>query len=191
MKHSCRTCWEAELQHNCNSLSIFPSKHTNRMISEHPINGLEDLTWKFHKQMKHLYLRNHHSISWFMSTNMGWPSSGFQAGSGNELTTPSLTLWQGALLRPIKVWLFPKYKLILSNETLPTQRIFMLWSLFTKNWGQVTFSMDFPGGSEVKASACNAGDLGLIPGSGRSPGEGNGHPLQYSCLENPMEGGAW
>ena len=49
----------------------------------------------------------------------------------------------------------------------------------------------FPGGSEVRASAWNAGDLGLIPGSGRSPGEGNGNPLQYSCLENPMEGGAW
>ena len=49
----------------------------------------------------------------------------------------------------------------------------------------------FPGGSEVKASACNAGDLGLIPGSGRSPGEGNSNPLQYSCLENPMDGGAW
>ena len=44
--------------------------------------------------------------------------------------------------------------------------------------------------SEVKASACNAGDLGLIPGSGRSPGEGNGNPLQYSCLENPIDGGA-
>ena len=49
----------------------------------------------------------------------------------------------------------------------------------------------FPGGSEVKASACNAGDLGLIPGSGRSPGEGNGNLLQYSCLENPMDRGAW
>ena len=48
-----------------------------------------------------------------------------------------------------------------------------------------------PGGSEVKASACNAGDLGWIPKSGRSPGEGNGNPLQYSCLENPMDGGAW
>ena len=48
-----------------------------------------------------------------------------------------------------------------------------------------------PGGSEVRASACNAGDPGSIPGSGRSPGEGNGNPLQYSCLENPMEGGAW
>ena len=49
----------------------------------------------------------------------------------------------------------------------------------------------FPGSSEVKASACNAGDLGSIPGLGRSPGEGNGNPLQYSCLENPMDGGAW
>ena len=48
----------------------------------------------------------------------------------------------------------------------------------------------FPGGSEVEESACNAGDLGSIPGSGRSPGEGNGNPLQYSCLENPMDGGA-
>ena len=49
----------------------------------------------------------------------------------------------------------------------------------------------FPGGSEDKASACNAGDPGSIPGLGRSPGEGNGNPLQYSCLENPMDRGAW
>ena len=46
---------------------------------------------------------------------------------------------------------------------------------------------DFPDGSDGKASVYNAGDLGLIPGSGRFPGEGNGNPLQYSCLENPME----
>ena len=45
--------------------------------------------------------------------------------------------------------------------------------------------------SDGKESACNAGDLGSIPGSERSPGEGNGNPLQYSCLENPMDGGAW
>ena len=48
----------------------------------------------------------------------------------------------------------------------------------------------FPGGSEVKASACKVGDPSSIPGLGRSPGEGNGNPLQYSCLENPMDGGA-
>ena len=51
--------------------------------------------------------------------------------------------------------------------------------------------MGFPGGSDSKESACNAGDLGLIPESGRSPGEGNGNPLHNSCLENPMDGGAW
>ena len=51
--------------------------------------------------------------------------------------------------------------------------------------------MGFPGGSDATESAYNAGDLGLIPGSGRSPGEGNGNPLQYSCLENPMDAGAW
>ena len=51
--------------------------------------------------------------------------------------------------------------------------------------------MGFPDGSEDKASASNMGDLGLIPGSGRSPGEGNGNPLQYFCLENPMDRGAW
>ena len=49
----------------------------------------------------------------------------------------------------------------------------------------------FPGGSDGKASAYNVGDLGSIPGSGRSPGEGYGNPLQYSCLENPMDGGTW
>ena len=51
--------------------------------------------------------------------------------------------------------------------------------------------MRFPGGSDGKASACSAGDPDLIPGSGRSPGEGNGKPLQYSCLENSMGGEAW
>ena len=54
----------------------------------------------------------------------------------------------------------------------------------------LSFIKGFPGGSDGKASACNAGDPGLIPGLGRSPGEGNGNPLQYSCLENPMDGGA-
>ena len=53
------------------------------------------------------------------------------------------------------------------------------------------FSLCFPGGSEVKASAWNSGNPGSIPGLGRSPGEGNGNPLQYSCMENPMERGAW
>ena len=65
------------------------------------------------------------------------------------------------------------------------QNTFLLFlTPFPMEWG-------FPDGSEVKASACNAEDLGSIPGPGRSLGEGNGNPLQYSCLENPMGGGAW
>ena len=51
--------------------------------------------------------------------------------------------------------------------------------------------MDFPGGSDGKESVCNAGDSGSIPGLGRSPGEGNGYPFQYSCLENSMAREAW
>ena len=52
-------------------------------------------------------------------------------------------------------------------------------------------NLGLPGGSEVKASVWNAGDRGSIPGLGRSPGKGNGNPLQYSCLENPMDREAW
>ena len=70
------------------------------------------------------------------------------------------------------------YSSIIQNITMENKNVF--------HW---TFSI--PGGSEVKASAWNAGDLGLIPGLGRSPGEGNGNPLQYSYLEKPMDRGAW
>ena len=52
-------------------------------------------------------------------------------------------------------------------------------------------SRGLPGSSDGKESACNVGDPDLMPGLGRSPGEGNGNPLQYSCLENTMDGGAW
>ena len=60
--------------------------------------------------------------------------------------------------------------------------------LYMGLWG---FIWSFPNSLVDKSSACNAGDLGSIPGSGRSPGKGNGNPLQYSCLENPMDRGAW
>ena len=57
--------------------------------------------------------------------------------------------------------------------------------------GTCVFVLPFPGGSDGKESACNAGDRGSIPGLGRSPGEENGNPLQYSCLGNSMDRGAW
>ena len=57
--------------------------------------------------------------------------------------------------------------------------------------GSFVFFSGFPGGSDGKESTCNAGDPGFIPGLGRSPGEGNDYTLQYFCLENPMDRGAW
>ena len=57
----------------------------------------------------------------------------------------------------------------------------------SKLGGNTSLIWGFPGGSEGKASACNAGDPGSIPGLERPPGEGNGNPLQYSCLQNPMD----
>ena len=73
-----------------------------------------------------------------------------------------------------------------STSTLPYNSTFIHLVLTTLQSGFIAST-----GSDGKASACNAGDLGSIPGSRRSPGEGNGNPLQYSCLENSMDGRAW
>ena len=88
---------------------------------------------------------------------------------------------------------------LIFSQLLLVCKAFDGWScvpslLFT--WGQIMVEVMkimkvFPGGSEGKVSAYNAGGPGSIPGSGRSPGEGNGNPLQFSCLENSIDGGAW
>ena len=93
----------------------------------------------------------------------------------------------------------PRDRTCVSCISCISRRIFYHCGLKTQEWPArplplricVWVKRAFPGGAEVKVSACSAGDLGSIPGSGRSPGEGNGNPLQYSCLENPMDGGAW
>ena len=72
--------------------------------------------------------------------------------------------------------------MLMSGRTIPTLGNHLL---------TVPPVQSFPGGSDGKVFAYNAGDLGLIPGLGRSPGEGNGNPLQDSCLEGPTDGGAW
>ena len=69
--------------------------------------------------------------------------------------------------------------------------IFLFIHSFTQVFNGHLECVSFPEGSDGKESACNAGDAGSIPGSGSSPGEGNGNPLQYSCLENPTDRGAW
>ena len=71
----------------------------------------------------------------------------------------------------------------IDGETMETVRDFILRGF--------KITANFPGGSDGKASAYNLGDLGSMPGLGRSPGEGDGNPLQYSCLENLMDGRAW
>ena len=93
---------------------------------------------------------------------------------------------QSNLLRPLCV----------TNSDLLTHRQGFLFKL-SHPWrisgilNRVCPLLGFPDGSEDKVSVCNAGDLGSNPWSGRSPGEGNGNPLQYACLENSTDGGAW
>ena len=82
----------------------------------------------------------------------------------------------------------------LSFNNVLALRIFFIYfcsslTFFLCNF--LTFHLSFPGSSDGKTSACNVGDPDSIPGLGRSPGEGNSNPLQYSCLENPMDRGAW
>ena len=76
-------------------------------------------------------------------------------------------------------------------ESKGLSRVFSSTTIQKHQFFGAHLSLGFPGGSEGKASACNAGDLGSISGSERSRGEGNGNPLQYSCLENPMDREAW
>ena len=80
-----------------------------------------------------------------------------------------------------------------SHPYMATEKIIALtrWTLLVMSLLFDMLFMDFPGGSDSKASIYNVGDLDSIPGLGRSPGEGNGNPPQYSCLENPMDRRAW
>src|SRR5574341_1343706 len=80
---------------------------------------------------------------------------------------------------------------LLCWSSLPLSSMRLSAASFINHFWLANCPVGFPGGSDGKESACNAGDPGSIPGSGRSPGEGNGYPLQYSYLENCMDRGAW
>ena len=80
---------------------------------------------------------------------------------------------------------------VIPKKKLTSSRISLLWSNRFFIVSTFPYSQGFPGSLVGKESACNAGDLGLIPGLGRYPGDGIGSPLQYSCLENSMDRGAW
>ena len=94
----------------------------------------------------------------------------------SEATKPANTLISD--LQPLELW----------DNSFLLHKPSSLWDFAMAalaNW------FGFPSNSETKESACNVGDMGSIPGLGRSPGGGHGNPLQYSCLENPMDRGAW
>ena len=93
---------------------------------------------------------------------------------------------QQSLLCPINTFLLTLYSMFLAILFYLFE--FIGWLMFLVFTPMI---LSFPGSSVDKESACNAGDWGSIPGLGRSPGEGNGNPLQYSCLENPMDRRAW
>ena len=87
----------------------------------------------------------------------------------------------------LKVFFFLNQSIRISKNWLLSILIIVIYFTFSYSLqlGVASSLYSFPHSSVSKESACNTGDLGLIPGSGRSPGEGNGNPLQYSCLENP------
>ena len=96
---------------------------------------------------------------------------------------PFLITWASSE-SSISHWSAPKYSQL-------TFHWFQLLKLLPQFYSSAIITMVFPGGSDGQESACNAGDLGSIPGLGRSHGEEQGNPPQYSCLENPMDRGAW
>ena len=93
------------------------------------------------------------------------------------------------LKNQVDVKIYTLRSLILTSAPFNHVHFLALLVTFLKIFACV--SLGFPGGSDGEESACNAGDLGSIPGSGRSPGEGNGYPLQYSCLKNSVNRGVW
>ena len=108
----------------------------------------------------------------------------FPALAGGFFSTS--TTW-----KPKKVIMWVIIKYWVEFPVLYNRSLLVVYFTCSSMWMLFPFIQGFPGGSEVKGSACNVGDWGSIPGSGRSPGEGNGNPLQYSCLGNPMDRGAW
>ena len=126
----------------------------------------------------------------FSSRLQSFPASGsFQMSQFFASTGQSIGVWSSASVLPMNSqdwfplgwtgWISLKSKGL--QHCSSKASILQHWAFFSTELS----------GSDGKASAYNAGDLGSIPGSERSPGEGNGNPLQYSCLENPMDGGAW
>ena len=109
---------------------------------------------------------------------------------GQEESRDSAPEPQGGLVLP-KVRMTPTFTLESRHFFFQRSAVFAAESLSRVHFIEIPSSLGFPCGSDSKEFACNAGDLGLIPGLGGSHGGGNGSPLQYFCLKNPMGRGAW
>ena len=130
------------------------------------------------KRVGLLWHNRSHPLPQFLPFQNTWRQSIGPGISGFSF----LNLFPIVTLQKYFVQFFPQHDHLFSFPSLPSLGIYILL---------LSISKGFPGGSDGKASVCNAWDPGSIPGLGRSPGEGNGSPLQYSCLENAMDGGAW
>ena len=111
-------------------------------------------------------------------SGLPFPSSGDLPNPGIKPRSPALQAISLLYELPGKLWASSRSSFLHSGQQRRINR-------------RVFKTVGFPGGSDGKASACNVGDPVSIPGSGRSPGEGNGNPFQHSCLENSMDRGAW
>ena len=116
-----------------------------------------------------------------------------------NLLIPSLTTWWSRSfydphLADEKDFQYPKVTELTSGKLITLHSVYLFFTIIIpdKNceYPLLLIKWGFPGGSDSKESACNAGDLDLSPGLGRFPGEGNGYPLHYSCLENSIDRGA-
>ena len=124
-------------------------------------------------------LHVHHQHPELAQTHVHWVGDAFQPF--NPLLSPSLPALNLSQHQGLFQWVSSSHQVakVLSHSYSDP-----IWESYNPKWG-------FLGGSDGKESACNAGEQGSIPGSGRYPGEWNSNALQYSCLENPLDGEAW
>ena len=127
---------------------------------------------------------------WWKELHAGGPGRGQKPRGVQPHPAPHWSPWRRGPLSPAQLWCCDTEVLMAGQSALPNKELPALLHGSCFIWTMACLRAGVPGGSDGKESACSAGDPGSVPGSGKSPGEGHGYPLQYSCLENPMDRGA-